>query len=88
MIHDVVQRTYGYGVCADCSVAVQRFLLDRQVHACDPERYAAHQARKLHWRRAGFEDAFAGWLTTRAGRFAQFYARRLLAAGRPGDEMA
>jgi hypothetical protein len=88
MIHGVVPRTYGYRVCADCGVAVQRFLLDREVHACDPERYAAHQARKLHWRRAGFEDAFAGWLRTRGGRFAQFYARHLLAAGQRGDEMA
>jgi hypothetical protein len=57
-------------------------------HACDPGRYAAHQALRLHWKRDGFDDAVGALLASPAGRFAEFYARRLLeaqAAPRPGE---
>jgi hypothetical protein len=68
---------FGYAVCAGCGVAVQRRLLP-DGHACDPERYAGHQASRLHWTRHGFEDAVRSWLATPAGRFAEYYARRRL----------
>ena len=76
---------FGYIVCEGCGVAVQRRLAGS--HDCDPERYTAQQAARLHWRRDGFEDALHRWLHTPAGRFAQYYARRLVRAGvpRPGE---
>jgi hypothetical protein len=76
---------FGYRVCESCGVAVQRRLADD--HSCDPERYAARQASRLHWHRAGFDDALARWLETPSGRFAEFYARRLVGAAvpRPGE---
>ncbi|MEY2533418.1 MAG: hypothetical protein QOF29_1328 [bacterium] len=78
---------FGYGVCGGCGAAVQRRLLT-DGHVCDPRRYAAHQTSRLHWRRAGFDDALRSWLESPAGRFAQFYARRLVHRGpeaRPGE---
>jgi hypothetical protein len=57
-------------------VAIQRRALGE--HVCDAERTAARQAAKLHWRRGGFEDALASWLETPRGRFAQFYAGRMI----------
>jgi hypothetical protein len=89
MHHDgtrgVPSGPFGYGVCEDCGVAVQRRLAAE--HRCDPERYAARQSSRLHWRRAGFDDALERWLETPSGRFAQYYARRLVhtAAPRPGE---
>jgi hypothetical protein len=68
---------FGYTVCAGCGTAVQRRLLS-DGHECDPERYAGHQAVRLHWTRHGFEDAVRSWLATPAGRFAEYYARRRL----------
>jgi hypothetical protein len=76
---------FGYRVCDECGVAVQRRLADS--HVCDPDRYAAHQSSRLHWQRAGFDDALERWLETPAGRFAQYYARRIVRgtrAPRPG----
>ena len=78
---------FGYAACPGCGVAVQRRVLVHG-HACDAERYAAHQALRLHWERAGFDDAVGIWLSSPAGRFAEFYARRLMegeAAPRPGE---
>jgi hypothetical protein len=72
---------FGYAACDGCGVAVRRRLLPH-AHECDPERYAAHQASRLHWKRHGFEDAVRAWLASPAGRFAQFCARR---AVRPGE---
>ena len=82
---DIPTGPFGYRVCEGCGVAVQRRLAEE--HRCDPERYAARQASRLHWRRAGFEDALARWLETPSGRFAQYDARRLVgpAAPRPGE---
>jgi hypothetical protein len=77
---------FGYAVCAGCGVAVQRRLLPAG-HECDADRYASHQASRLHWRRAGFDEALRRWLESPAGRFAQFYARRIVRhgpEGRPG----
>jgi hypothetical protein len=77
---------FGYQACERCGVAIQRRLAD--AHVCDPERYVAHQSSRLHWERAGFDDALRRWLATPAGRFAQYYARRLLgstSARRPGE---
>ena len=71
---------FGYRTCCDCGTTVRLSRLAD--HVCAPERYAVHQARRLHWRRAGFDEALRRWLDTPAGRFAQFYARRLL-AGEP-----
>ena len=71
---------FGYRSCRGCGATVR--LSGLADHVCAPERYAAHQARRLHWRRAGFDEALRRWLETPAGRFAQFYARRLL-AGEP-----
>jgi hypothetical protein len=76
----------GYQVCDGCGVAIQRRLADG--HVCSPARYAAHQASRLHWRRAGFDDALSRWLQTPAGHFAQYYARRVVRgapAPRPGE---
>jgi hypothetical protein len=78
---------FGYAACPGCGVAVRRCLL-ADGHECDPERYAAHQASRLHWQRRGFDDALGAWLASPAGRFAQFCARRLLdgpGAVRPGE---
>jgi hypothetical protein len=77
---DIPSGPFGYCVCDGCGVAIQRRLAAS--HACDPARYAAHQASRLHWRRAGFDEALHRWLRTPAGRFAQYYARRIV-AGRP-----
>jgi hypothetical protein len=77
---------FGYRACDECGVAVQRRLAAS--HVCDPDRYAAHQSSRLHWQRAGFDDALRRWLETPAGRFAQHYARRLVrraGAARPGE---
>jgi hypothetical protein len=77
---------FGYQVCEGCGVAIQRRLADG--HVCAPARYAAHQASRLHWRRAGFDDALSRWLQTPTGRFAQYYARRMVRgapAPRPGE---
>jgi hypothetical protein len=76
----------GYRVCDGCGVAIQRRMTHD--HACDPARYAAQQASRLHWRRAGFDDALDRWLATPAGRFAEYYARRLVGGARtprPGE---
>jgi hypothetical protein len=67
---------FGYQVCRGCGVAVQRRAL--KDHVCDPERYAERQASALHWDRGGFEDALRSWLQTPRGRFAQFYAGRMI----------
>ena len=67
-------------------MAVQRRLADS--HVCDPDRYIAQQSSRLHWERAGFDDALRRWLETPAGRFAQYYARRLVCGTgtpRPGE---
>jgi hypothetical protein len=72
----------GYAVCPGCGIAVQRRVL-ASGHECDPQRYAAHQASRLHWKRHGFDDAVHAWLATPAGRFAQHYARRR--PWRPGE---
>jgi hypothetical protein len=69
--------TFGYRPSRDCGATVRLSRLGE--HVCAPERYAVHQARRLHWRRAGFDEALRRWLDTPAGRFAQFYARRMLA---------
>ena len=77
---------FGYRVCDGCGVAIQR--RRSAAHVCDPDRYAAHQATRLHWERAGFDEALRRWLETPAGHFAQYYARRLLRrrpAPRPGE---
>jgi hypothetical protein len=77
---------FGYRVCAGCGVAIQRRLADG--HVCAPARYAAYQASRLHWRRAGFDDALSRWLQTPAGHFAQYYAGRTVRgapAPRPGE---
>jgi hypothetical protein len=66
---------FGYTVCAGCGVAVQRRVL-ADGHECGPERYARHQAARLHWKRHGFDDAVRSWLATPAGRFAEYCARR------------
>jgi hypothetical protein len=71
----------GYAMCSECGVAVQRARLAWGTHACEPARYARHQARKLHWRRSGFEAALGRWLETPAGRFAQHLARRRVNGG-------
>jgi hypothetical protein len=76
----------GYRVCDGCGVAIQRRLTDS--HVCEPGRYAAQQASRLHWGRAGFDDALRRWLQTPAGHFAQYYARRMVRgapAPRPGE---
>jgi hypothetical protein len=70
---------FGYATCGGCGVAVQRRLM-LAGHACEPDRYAAYQARKLAW---SFEDALHRWLETSSGRFAQYNARRLLGRERP-----
>jgi hypothetical protein len=70
---------FGYTTCSGCGAAVQRRVLG-DGHDCEPARYARHQARLLHWGRHGFDDALRAWLATPAGAFAQFYARRLVAA--------
>jgi hypothetical protein len=77
---------FGYAVCGGCGVAVRRRLLAHG-HECDPGRYASHQASRLHWKRLGFDDAVRAWLASPGGRFAEFYARRLLRghAARPGE---
>jgi hypothetical protein len=78
---------FGYAACFDCGAAVRRRLLAHG-HECDPERYASHQASKLHWSRHGFEDAVRTWLASPSGRFAQYYARRPVQGGpaaRPGE---
>jgi hypothetical protein len=78
---------FGYAACSGCGAAVQRRVL-AQGHRCDPERYLRHQASRLHWTRHGFDDALHSWLATPAGRFAQYYARRLVSgrpAMRPGE---
>jgi hypothetical protein len=78
---------FGYGVCDGCGAAVRRRALIGE-HTCDPERYAAHQALRLHWRRGGFDEAVRAWLASPAGRFAEYYARRLVNGGavpRPGE---
>jgi hypothetical protein len=67
---------FGYRVCDGCGIAVQARVLAAGPHDCHPERYLAHQARRLHWRRGGFEEALRRWLDTPAGRFAEFCARR------------
>jgi hypothetical protein len=72
-MHDDV---FGYRVCDGCGVAVRARVLLASAHDCRPDRYLAHQARRLHWRRAGFDDALRRWLETPAGRFAQAIARR------------
>jgi hypothetical protein len=86
--HALPTGPFGYGVCEDCGTAVQRRVLARG-HECDPERYAARQAARLHWPRSGFDAALGAWLDTPAGRFAQFDARRRVAGApppaRPGD---
>ena len=85
-IGGVPSGPFGYCVCDGCGVAIQRRTAD--AHACAPDRYAAHQASRLHWKRAGFEDALRRWLETPAGGFAQYYARRLVRrtpAPRPGE---
>jgi hypothetical protein len=77
----------GYAACAGCGVTVQRRIL-ASGHDCDPVRYVDHQASRLHWKRNGFDDAVRSWLATPAGRFAEFYARRLLhrpRAARPDE---
>ena len=77
---------FGYRACDGCGVAIRRRLAGD--HVCDPDRYAAHQASRLHWRRAGFDDALSRWLQTPAGHFAQYYARRMLRGAptpRPGE---
>jgi hypothetical protein len=79
----IPSRPLCYGVCEGCGVAIQRRLADD--HVCAPARYAAHQASRLHWRRAGFDDALSRWLQTPAGQFAQYYARRGAPAPRPGE---
>jgi hypothetical protein len=66
---------FGYRVCDGCGVAVRARELLARAHDCLPDRYLAHQVRRLHWRRAGFDDALRGWLETPAGRSAQAYAR-------------
>jgi len=73
----------GYRVCDGCGVAIQRRLADG--HACHPERYAAEQVARLHWRRGGFDDALRRWLQTPAGHFAQREANRVVRAARPGE---
>jgi hypothetical protein len=65
----------GYGVCGGCGLAVQRRVLVAG-HECGAEPYARHQARRLHWKRGGFDDAVQSWLATPTGRFAEYYARR------------
>jgi hypothetical protein len=79
--HGAPSGPFGYCVCDGCGVAIQRRLAAD--HSCHPDRYAAHQASRLHWRRAGFEHAFARWLETPAGRFSKHYARRLLSRRTP-----
>ncbi|HEX6020690.1 MAG TPA: hypothetical protein VFZ00_01760 [Solirubrobacter sp.] len=74
----------GYAVCGGCGIAVQRRLLAGG-HECGPERYARHQARRLHWKHNGFDDALRSWLATPAGRFAEYYARRKLRRAQPGE---
>jgi len=74
--HALPTGPFGYGVCEGCGTAVQLRVLSRG-HDCDPDRYAERQAERLHWRRSGFDTAFAAWLATPAGRFAQFDARRI-----------
>jgi hypothetical protein len=81
--HGAPSGPFGYGVCDGCGVAIQRRFA--ALHSCHPDRYAAHQSSRLHWRRAGFDDALARWLETPAGRFAKYYARRGAPAPRPGE---
>ena len=78
--HSLPGGTFGYRTCPDCGATVRLSAFGE--HVCAPERYAVHQARRLHWRRSGFDEALRRWLDTPAGRFAQFYARRML-AGEP-----
>jgi hypothetical protein len=89
MDHDTgtpVSGPFGYRTCDGCGIAVQRRVADS--HECDPARYAARQATRLHWTRTGFDAALHRWLATPAGDFAQYYARRLVGgppAPRPGE---
>jgi hypothetical protein len=74
----MVEGSFGYRVCTGCGTSVQARVLASDGHDCHPDRYLAHQSRRLHWRRAGFDDSLRRWLETPAGRFAQFDARRRL----------
>jgi hypothetical protein len=84
--HDPPPGPFGYRVCDGCGVAIRHRVADS--HDCDPARYAARQTSRLHWQRAGFDDALSRWLQTPAGHFAQYYARRMVRgapAPRPGE---
>lgn len=67
---------YGYRACPDCGAAVQRARLVIDGHACPPERYVAHQAMKARRGLERLEEDLAGWLSTPAGQFQAFLARR------------
>jgi hypothetical protein len=84
MSHRQPGPPFGYAVCRGCGAAVQRRVLV-DGHDCDPVRYAAHQARRPQAGREGFDEAFARWLDSPAGRWAQASARRIVPPFRPGE---
>ena len=60
--------------CAECGASLARD--EREAHVCDERRrreyIAVQQLREL----ASFEHELASFLSTPAGRFAQYYAER------------
>jgi hypothetical protein len=67
---------YGYRACPDCGVAVQRARLESDGHDCAPERLLSHQTLKARRGLERLEDDLAFWLTTPAGAFQAYLARR------------
>ena len=67
---------YGYRSCPDCGAAVQRARLEANAHDCAPERFLSHQTLKARRGLDRLEDDLAWWLSTPAGGFQAFLARR------------
>ena len=70
---------YGYRACPSCGVAVKRSQLDADMHECTPERFISHQIVKARRELDRFEEDLASWLSTPAGAFQAFLARRMTA---------
>jgi hypothetical protein len=70
---------YGYRTCPRCGVAVRRSELEADIHECAPERFIAHQILKARRELDRLEDDLASWLSTPAGAFQAFLARRMTA---------
>ena len=67
---------YGYRACPGCGVAVQRSLLEGDVHRCAPERFVSYQADQARPALERLEEDLASWLGTPQGAFQAFLARR------------